>query len=146
MTTAVPSRLKASDAPGADRKPIYFKDFEMELFAAVQCIKLKLPVKLNVVSNDPRGERSTSSRESQPARTSESGRPRIHRDARQCSAYVTRAPCQHGRQFPISTSQFLRRRGLGYSTDQTGNSEKASRPKPAPESEDSLVFCLPSAS
>lgn len=43
-------------APGVDRRPIYFKDFEMELFAAAECIKRKLPVKLNAVSNDPRGD------------------------------------------------------------------------------------------
>ena len=43
-------------AVDSDRKPIYFKDFEMELFAAAQCIKRKLRVKLNAVSNDPRGD------------------------------------------------------------------------------------------
>ena len=43
-------------APGVDRKPIYFKDFEMELFAAAHCIKRQTAVKLNAVSNDPRGD------------------------------------------------------------------------------------------
>jgi len=37
-------------------KPIFFKDFEMELFAASQCIKRKMTVKLNAVANDPRGD------------------------------------------------------------------------------------------
>ncbi|MGO8748789.1 MAG: DUF2934 domain-containing protein [Thermoguttaceae bacterium] len=43
-------------ALGGGRKPIHFKDFEMELFAAAQCCKRKLPVKLNEVLNDPRGD------------------------------------------------------------------------------------------
>jgi hypothetical protein len=43
-------------ALGGGRKPIHFKDFEMELFAAAECCKRNLPVKLNDVLNDPRGD------------------------------------------------------------------------------------------
>lgn len=39
-----------------ENKKIFFKDFELELFAAASCIKCGMNVALNTVSNDPSGD------------------------------------------------------------------------------------------
>ncbi|WP_345326620.1 hypothetical protein [Novipirellula rosea] len=39
-----------------ENKKIFFKDFELELFAAAECIKHGMKVALNPVSNDPSGD------------------------------------------------------------------------------------------